>query len=325
VDDTLERTVVNGFEFPLGVYPVEPMTPRAGYAVEFEPADGDEEGQWEEWPDRYHFDVVITASRLEPLCRSLLGLFPGRVYPILDVLGRDAYREVDPYISYELVGMDRFLDALRRYRGYFFEDGLCGFGVMIDEPFMYLFVDEHKILTIRAQPETKEKIERILAAFDLEPTDAPAGADAASHEHRGVLVMADDRPDLLNEDEIVEELRDDWRLTLNVEPDTNFDEEGRPLGIVPWRCLVRCIPEPEAAPRYLDIFLTAKNLQNADELCLDAADEMLPPGADEWEESMVISADRVDPETAEEWMKEKGLAPLGKTVEERIIWKTWLE
>jgi hypothetical protein len=325
VDESLERTVVNGFEFPLGVYPVEAMTPRAGYAVEFEPADGDEEGQWEEWPDRYHFDIVITASRLEPLCRSLLGLFPGRVYPILDVLGRDAYREVDPYISYELVGMDRFLDALRRYRGYFFEDGLCGFGAMVDEPFMYLFVDEHKILTIRAQPDIKEKIERILAAFDLEPTEAPAGADAASHEHRGVLVMADDRPDLLNEDEIVEELRDDWRLTLNVEPDTNFDEDGKPLGIVPWRCLVRCLQDPDGPPRYIDIFLTASNLQSADELCLDTAEEMLPEGVEEWEEAMVISADRVDAETAEEWMKEKGLPPLGKTEEERIIWKTWLE
>src|SRR5215831_13484634 len=116
VDTALERTAKDGFAFPLGVYPVEEMSPKPGYTVEFEPADGDEEGQWEEWPDRYVFDIVITAERLEPLVRSLVALLPGRIYPILDYLGLDAYREVDPYISHELVGLDKFTDALRRYR-----------------------------------------------------------------------------------------------------------------------------------------------------------------------------------------------------------------
>src|SRR5262245_12808718 len=107
LDPSIDRVVVDGFAFPLGVYPVESMEPAPGYSVDFEPADGDnEEGEWEEWPDRYVFDIVITAERLEPLCRSLLGLMPGRAYPILDFLGLDAYREVDPFISYELVGMD---------------------------------------------------------------------------------------------------------------------------------------------------------------------------------------------------------------------------
>jgi hypothetical protein len=316
---------MNGFEFPLGVYPVEPMTPRPGYSVEFEPADGDAEGQWEEWPDRYLFDIVITASRLEPLVRSLLALFPGRVYPILDILGRDAYREVDPYISYELVGLDRFLDALRRYRGFFFEDGLCGFGVMVDEPFLYLFVDEHKIVTVRVVPELKERVERVLQAFDLEATEAPAGADAASHEHRAVLSAPDDRPDLLNEDEILEELRDSWRLTLNVDPDSNLDEDGLPLGVVFWRCLVRCILEPESKPKYVDILLTAKDLRTAEEMAMDAADQLLPDGADEWEEMMLIGADRVEASVAEGWLKERKLEAPEKSGEERIIWSLWLE
>ena len=36
-------------------------------------------------------------------------------------MGRDAYREIDPYISYELVGLDRVTDSLRRFRDFFFD------------------------------------------------------------------------------------------------------------------------------------------------------------------------------------------------------------
>src|SRR3954469_16393832 len=115
-------------------------------------------------PAGYVFEIVSPAERVEPLVRNLLSLFPGRIYPILDYLGHDAFREVDPYISYELMGIDRLLDALRRFRGFFYEDGLVGFGAMIDEPFLYLFVDEHKIITIRCEPALKEKVERILSA-----------------------------------------------------------------------------------------------------------------------------------------------------------------
>jgi len=317
---------VEGFAFPLGTYPVEAMTPRAGYSVEFEPADGDNEGgDWEEWPDRYMFDIVISAERLEPMLRSLIGLFPGRVYPILDVLGQDAYREVDPYIAYELVGLDRVTDATRRYRGFFLEDGLIGFGLMTEEPFFYVFVDEHKIVTVRAEPEMKERVEKILRAFDLEAMEEPAGADAASHEHRTVLVTEEGRTDLLNLDEIVEFLRDDWRLTLNIDPETNVDDQGKELGVTAWRCLVRCAAEGDQRPRYAEVLLAAGGLREAEDLALDAADELRPDDVPGWEEAMVVQSDRVD---------EAGLAEIGKSVELKnvknpleagIMWRAWLE
>jgi hypothetical protein len=318
--------VKEGFSFPLGVYPVEEMTPKPGYAVDFEPADGDEnEGQWEEWPDRYVFEIVISADRLEPLCRSLLSLLPGRIYPILDYLGHDAYREVDPYISYELVGMDRFTDALRRYRAFFFEDGLVGFGAMIDEPFLYIFIDEHKIITVRAEPQYKEKIEKVLQAFDLEPTESPAGSDAASHEHRGILSVADDRPDLLNSDEIVEQLRDEWRLTLNIDPDTNVDDEGNELGVTAWRCLVRCAAEGDERSRYADILLTAGSLGRAEDMSLEAVEEMRPKEVEEWEEAAVVAVDRITPEELADYLRSRAQNPDDKSSDERIIFKEWLE
>ncbi|MFM9995941.1 MAG: hypothetical protein ACKVU4_09080 [Phycisphaerales bacterium] len=324
VDPTIERVTMEGFSFPLGVYPIEAMKPKAGYTVEFEPADGDDSsGDWEEWPDRYVYDIVIGADRIEPLCRSLLGLLPGRVYPILDVLGQDAYREIDPYISYDLIGMDRFTDMLRRYRGLFFEDGLCGFGAMADEPFLYVFVDEHKIITVRAEADQKERVERVLAAFDLEPAEQPAGADSAPHEHRGVLEAPDDRPDLLTAEEIVEQLRDEWNLTLNVDPEGNTDDEGNDLGITGWRCLVRCIGEEEERARYADAVITAGSLRRAEELALDAADELRPKDVEEWAESLVVSSDRVTPERLTELLGAK--IPEGVLAEEGIKSRAWLE
>ena len=44
VDKSIERLVVDGFAFPLGVYPVEQMTPKQGYTTTFESADGGELG-----------------------------------------------------------------------------------------------------------------------------------------------------------------------------------------------------------------------------------------------------------------------------------------
>lgn len=298
-DSTITRHEIDGFKYPLGAYPVEPVKPKPGYTLQFEPADGgEEEGDWEEWPDRYIFDAVISAERVEPLCRMLFSLMPGRVYPILDVLGHDAYREIDPYISYELVGTDRVTDALRRYRDYLFEDGLVGFGAMAEEPFYYIFVDEHKIVTIRAEPSFKEKVEKILQAFDLEQVEDPAGADAAAHEHRSVLVTPEDEPGLLGPGEIVERLRDDWLLVLNVDPDTNVDDEGKELGATLWRCLMRC--EFDAGnPRYAEATVRAECLRDAEETAFDAMDDLIHRKPEDTPTDVVIVAsDRIKPEQA---------------------------
>ena len=311
VDESLERVRVGEVAFALGSYPVEEMTPRQGYTVLFEPADGDEQGDWEEWPDRYVFDVVITAERVEPLVRHLLALLPGRVYPILDILGQDAYREVDPYVSYELIGLDRFTDALRRFRGFFFEDGLVGFGAMSDDPFFYLFVDEHKIVTIRCTMDDRERVESVLRAFDLEEVEEPAGADSAVHEHRSVLVSPPEREDLLGFDEIVEQLRDEWQLVLNVDPETNTDDEGRELGITSWRLLARAEYEQEPVVRYVEVLLRAPNLREAEELGRDAADGLFDQDGREPTVASFVEVDRMGPEAFASLVRELG-GPAGE-------------
>jgi len=371
---------MEGFTFPLGVYPIEPMTPvpHAGYTVTFEPADGESEGgrggknneadalglggsaegdgggeagsggladledggreggggdpgDWEEWPDRYVYDILVPASRVESLCRTLFALLPGRVFPILDILGQDEFREVDPYVSYDLIGLERFLDAVRRFNGFFYEDGLVGFGVIAEEPFLYIFVDEHKIVTVRVETAFRDKVEAVLSAFDLSEVEEIAGADAATHEHRGVLDSPEDRPDLLNAEEIIEYLRDEWRLVLNIDPETNLDDDGEELGRTGWRCIVRHdweIPQAEADAakaarktgekpkigRYAEIMLTANCFRQAEDLALAEFKSQLPASLRKiWEQDddaadvpILVAADRLTPEHFAEDVKTIG-------------------
>jgi hypothetical protein len=302
-DESVVRKTHGKFQFPLGVYPVEDLTPREGYVSEFEPADGgDESGEWEEWPDRYVFDVVVSAEKLQPLCRQLFAMMPARIYPILDILGRDAFREIDPHISYELVGLDVFFDGIMRFKDFLYEDGLCGFGAMSESPFFYVFVDEHKIVTIRIDATRKERLEKLLEAFDLEATATgkePVGADGAAHEHRTVLSIGDN-PKVLGPEEVIERLRDEWRLVLNVDPETNVDDDGTDLGLTQWRCVVRCDPLDEAKgeKKYAEVILDAENLRKAEEMAVDAVGKMREDGGleEEFEDQVVVCADRLDEE-----------------------------
>lgn len=350
IDKSIQRMVREGFDFPLGVYPVEDMTPREGFTLNFEPADGggdrprDEEEDsplddpgsddgLEEWPDRYVWDIAIRASRLDALCRQLFAMLPGRIFPILDVLGADAYRELDPYVAGELVGLERFLEGLRLFRGFLFEDGLIGFGAMSDEPFFYVFIDEHKVVTVRAEVHMKEKVEKVLAAFDLTEVEQIAAADAAMHEHRSVLEAPDHRPDLLTADEIVEELRDMWGLYLNIDGDRNVDEAGTDLGTVGWRCVVRAMTEGEQL-RYAEVLLTADHLNQAQELAVEAVERMLtsePPDAGEAGDDAepafdVLNADRIRPEEFPEVLGKAGLPATQADASASRVWLArWME
>lgn len=293
-ESSVDRVIVDGFPFPLGVYPVERSHPRSGYTVDFEPADGgDADSDWEEWPDRYMFDIVAPADRIRPLVRSLLALLPARVYPILDVLGEDAYREVDPYIAYDPVPLDRFLDATHRHKEWLFEDGLVGFGAMSEDPFLYIYVDEHKIVTVRASGPARERVEKVLEAFDIAPVAELAGVDATAHEHRSVLGAGRAGP---SEEEILEELLVAWRLQINIDRETNIDDSGDDLGVTAWRCLVR-LEEEDGPAHYGDVWVRAGCYDDAERFAVDAAADAAGFDIDaEGASVLVIIADRMTPE-----------------------------
>ena len=304
IDPGIERKTVSGFRFPLGVYPVKPMTPSIGYTSEYEPEDNAEDmGDWESWPDQYVFDIVVPADRVEALWHQLFAMMPGRVFPIIDYIGHDAYREIDPYMAYEPIGKEKVINAVRQYTPFFFEDGMVGFGAVSETPFFYVFVDEHKIITVRVEPEFKSRIEKLLEAFEVPPREDPAGADAAAHEHRSILVTSEERPDLINGDEILERMRDSWRLILNVDPDANVDDEGKDLGITPWLCLARFCTDQSPHDQYAQIVLTAESLRRAEELTQDLVIKNANPDGD-WFDVVVISANRLTREQSDKLLKE---------------------
>jgi hypothetical protein len=309
IDQSIERRHEGEFAFPLGVYPVEALNPREGYVVMFEPADGEDEHDRDEadsyttstyaddppytsdtddtpppygpgdkpqdwWPDRYVFDIQVNANRLGVLVDMALSLMPGRVYPILDVIGEDAYREIDPYMSYELVGTERVIDGIREMRGYLYEDGMVGFGAISDDPFMYLFVDEHKLVTFAVEPDDHGRVVDMLAALGLEPLDDLRSVETVSHEHRSTLVLPGENTQAFSYEEIVEFLRDQWRLRLNIDPMTNLDEHGRDLGVTGWRCIARCQSHDLGTARYAECLLRARCLAEAEEFALDAVEAM---------------------------------------------------
>lgn len=346
VDPMLEQVRTGAMTFPLGVYPVEPIEPKPGYAVEFESADGADDGSdLEEWPDRYVYDIVISADKLPALVLQLMAMMPLRVYPILDFLGHDDFREIDPYISYERLGVDRIIDGLRQFRGFFYEDGMCGFGAMSESPFIYWFVDEHKILTVRAEATLKEKVVALLDAFGLEQMPEPVGVDGAAHEHRSVLIVPEGRDNVLAAEEIVGYLKQEWRLTLNVNPETNTDDEGNELGVTGWRCVVRCVRGENGPVRYAEVLMWAENIADAEQMTLAAIESKLgseePPEAsvqesgstdddvdeNDWADVTILALDRLTDEHLEAVWTELATASRGafKPRESRVIVARWLE
>jgi hypothetical protein len=81
--------------------------------------------------------------------------------------------------------------------------------------------------------------------------------------------------------------------------------------------------EEEERARYADVVLTADCLRRAEELALDAADELLPKGKDEWLESMVVASDRLTPERLSELCGKGDADDL--VAEEGIKSRAWLE
>ncbi|HBS27857.1 MAG TPA: hypothetical protein DEB06_00045 [Phycisphaerales bacterium] len=330
IDETLTRHSIDGFEFPLGVHPVEPMKPVPGYTVQFEAADGGGTGpdigygaafeDWEEWPDRFVYDILVSASRVRSLCRVLFAMLPGRVFPILDHLGHDAYRDIDPYLAYAPVGIEKFYEGVGDAGDWLFEDGMVGFGAMSLDPFFYVFVDEHKVVTVRVEAGMKDRLERALGSFDLAPVEEIKAADAAEHEHRTVLPAPEQKPEAPTSDELIERLRDLWELQLNIDPATNLDHEGHELGITPWQCVARCSDDEAESDVYAEVVLTAGNLQNAERLAAKAAAEASGPKR-EWDSIDIIRADRVPPEQVREWL---GRDPGDATRAEGVLDVRWL-
>ena len=226
----LKRAVIDGFMLPLGLVPGDIQAPNQGYTVDYTPGEDDE-------PDTYLFHVVVSHERLGRIIDRAFSLLPEEVYGIVEIGSRDAYRTADVYMAQEPVSVREFRAGWKRYEAFLLEDGSIAAGANSEEPFLEVFLDQWKGLSLHVPLSMRDQIEEMLAGFGLTevPSTWPAMDDQASEKAlrlRPVLSLEDEySPDV---DELLLQLRHAWKLELNVDPDTNVDEAGRRLGRTLW-------------------------------------------------------------------------------------------
>ena len=295
----LQRVTLSGFALPLGIAPApgRMRAPIQGYTLSYVPGEEDE-------PDTYSFHVVVSHERLKPILHRSFELLPEQVFGIIEIGSRDAYRSTDTFIGEEPISRDEFLDVWQRYEPFLLEDGSIAAGANSEEPFVEVFVDQWKGLSIHVPLNMREEVENLLHEFKLrevqqtwpaeddgEPEFDPTDDDAVESQVRPVLDLTDEfSPDV---DELLLNLRHDWRLVLNVDRDTNIDEGGRNLGPTLWHAVVivdraESGAEPGQNGAYASIWASAGSLTEMEQL-IDQALEQHP----EWMFIEIYTIDRV--------------------------------
>ncbi len=278
----LDRAVINGFALPLGIAPGDLEAPMSGYTIAYASGVDDE-------PDTYSFYVVVSHERITTVLHRVFDLLPKQVYGLVEITSRDAYRPIDVFIGREQISLSRFLETWQRCELVLLEEGSIGAGAYSEEPFVEIFLDQWKALSIIVPLAMKEPVELMLQGIDLQevPETWKVLGDARALEAaeiRPVLDPADGSPDL---DDLLWQLRNDWRLDLDVDPDNNVDESGRPLGMTLWHAVVSVREPQEGSPKEADasIWATAGSLSDA-EILIDTA-------LSQWQFAEIYAIDRV--------------------------------
>ncbi len=284
--DDLQRLVLDGYALPLGVERLDAPPPMPGWVVEFVPGE-------EENPDTYAFQIAVSHERLRALLHALFEMLPGEVIPVVEIGSVDAYRSIDVYLGEGSLFIDDFLATWDEFEPILLEEVSIGVGATSEEPFLEIFVDAWKSVTVHCQVDLRDDVEAILERHGLVQVartwDEDAfEASAPSFAMREILVIEDEHsPDL---DELLLQLRDDWGLQLDVDPHSNVDDGGRELGHTLWHAIAMADPVDDARPggAYIGIWATARSLEEVEDL-VEAAVE----GSGEWVLDRLYSIERV--------------------------------
>lgn len=289
----LKRVVIDGFALPLGFVPVPGnlKPPIQGYTVAYNQGQDDE-------PDTYCFYIVVSHERIAPLLHRAFELLPDQVCAIVEIGSRDAYRTTDVYMSAEgdSVSKADFLRVWNRYEPFFLEDGSIAAGANSEEPFVEVFLDQRKAISLHVPTSMREEAEALLSSFGLEevPQTWPVSDDGGDEgdlldtaEVRPILDLSDE--DAFDIDELLFDLRHEWHLELNIDPETNIDDGGRELGSTLWHAVV--IVESTQTPgtgAYAYFWATAASMSEMENL-IHATLEQYP----EWAFGNIYIIDRV--------------------------------
>ena len=230
----IERTVIDGFALALGIAPGNVTPPTVGYTVAYTSGHDDE-------PDTYSFYVAVSHERVAPILAIVFSLLPEEVCAIVEISSRDAYRQTDVFLSYEEISREDFLRTWDQWEPILLEDGSIAAGANSESPFVEIFVDQWKGVSIIVPLDMHDDVERLLASAGLKEVQETwaLGNDNPALDKvqiRPVLAALDGMA--ADIDDVLTELRHDWRMELNIDPDTNVDEGGRHLGFTLWHALL---------------------------------------------------------------------------------------
>lgn len=291
----LERQVSGGYAMPLGIDLGDLSTPEQGYTLTYTAGEDDE-------PDSYSFHVVVSHERIRPILHRAFELLPENVIGIVEAGSRDAYRSMDVFLGTSEITREHFLDTWRWYESFLLEDCYIAAGMNSDEPHIEVFLDQWKGISLHVPLDMRDEVEGFLNGFGLEEVIEtwPSTEDDLMFSSARVIpvldLVNDYSPDI---DEMILELRHEWGLELNVDPETNSDDSGRELGLTLWHALVIVektgstpqdgTPSPSTASgAYASIWATAGSLIHMQQLIEDEL-ERTP----QWQFAEVYTIDRV--------------------------------
>ena len=282
IDPTLKRLAINGFAFPLGWNPSDGQRPFEGYTIARLDPDLD-------LPDTHQFQIAVSHERLKALLARLMEFLPDPVYPILEIISTDAYRQLDTLMSPEPMTKQEFLATWNEFEPLLLDDCALAAGAMSESPYVEIFVEANKFIIMNIASEGSATLEAELQAQGLHEVPSHwIDDDDCMDEFRSVLL---ERDDLMTLDEVIVYLQRQWKLELNVDPEGNPDESGRDLGVTLWHVVVLAVRRDQPPPAdgaWIDVWLSAASLGQVEELVADVFDQIK-----EWDIDTMVSQDRV--------------------------------
>jgi len=228
----LVRKKVGDFLYPYGSFPNDPFEQHEGYETEYQSGGGGGDSE-DEGGERYRTEILVSAEKLVPLFVELCELLPPRVHVSLERASADMYSRWDEFVSDE-VERSEFLDIFHAYRFAFAEDGNLGLGAFATDPAVEVFLGSHKEIVVFARD--RAPVAEILRRHRVE---ACALDPYYRHDHQHVPLtdyrgLRGAQFDYLHVADVVRHALD---MELQ-EDDANVDDDGQPLGLVPWHAVV---------------------------------------------------------------------------------------
>lgn len=283
--DDLTRSVIEGFAFPLGIVPGEIKPPLQGYTLAYNPGEDDD-------PDTYTFHIVVSHERVALVLERAFAMLPGEVYGIVEINSRDAYRAIDVYVARESVPCEDLLTTWKLFETVLLEDAAIAAGANSEDPFIEVFLDQWKGISIIVPLDLREQIEEMLEQFDLEEVPQTWSDDdnqsSAPSITRSVLDLDEEASPGI--DDMLWQMRFDWNLELRVDPTTNVDDAGKELGLTLWRAIIGAESASADSDARADVVIwaTADSLKQLEEFVIEAFEDH-----EQWTLTEVFAVDRV--------------------------------